>query len=369
MNTVKHILAVIINRYKSNLLLYFLIVIEIAIVISFMTLALNYQMFKEAEKEKSKVNDAKCVLHIETSGQDDSLLVLDQDDVLFLRQQFGQSLDCKIGYSNFFVDGEDPREYYSIYSNNVPENSVFAGEKIRRFVESEEKNEEEKLKICPIPDDFDLYLPESYIEAPVDKDYCVLYPLESYTGYETDPMAFSSICVTLSDTTGDNMEETLRYLHSKYSDNGVYYYYSNEEFRQNYMIEYLSMIPGYFGKTAAVLMLVMLTGFIGIMKTLLFNRKKELAISYACGARRSQLSFELLGEITGVCLAGALTGISIGVWLTLKIDFGLPVTVYGRTVLYIILMISLMVTSVYAPVLRGLRKSSIYEAMTALRKE
>ena len=161
---------------------------------------------------------------------------------------------------------------------------------------------------------------------------------------------------------GSFAEELLQYLNEKYGEE-YSFYFSNQQYEKEYLVEYLSLIPGYLGKVAVILIFIMAVGYAGILKLFFLKRRSELAICSACGASYKSLVKEVILEIGAICLGGCVIGMGVGTILTETVELGLPVHPDIRSYL-IALVLALAMTFLQSGlVLLPLKKDSIYAAL------
>ena len=320
----KYIFFKVLKKYQYLLGIYLLLLLEICIGVVFITLALNYYFFGQQEKQKieSELQRKELVLQAEPKENISTPFEMDEEDVLELDRLVGNKIECITIIHKVVFSGNKAHENDYIFTNHASQ---------------------------------------------YDKKTYKVFPMEELFKSEEGECVYSGVLIGKDVASQEMIEKILNYLQDKY-EQAYSFYFINESFQKQYTVEYLAMVPGYFGKVAMILMFVMTIGFTGVMQLFFYKRKKELAICAACGAKLRDLEKEIIIEISGICIVGGLAGMLIGNVITKTVDFGLPVQVSIKMLVSIILALFSLILFLSSLLIVKIRNNTIYSLLVQTEK-
>ena len=196
---------------------------------------------------------------------------------------------------------------------------------------------------------------------------CGIFPLEEFETAEQVGDYNLTIHVEEGNISEEELQKVLLMLQESHGSN-YQYYLNNPMAEQQYLSEYVTLIPTYLGKLAIVMMLVLVFGFSGILYLYVKRREKGFAVCCAMGVGQKRLCLEILGEIAVICSAGVLAGnVLCRIIMGYKVyDDLFDIRYYGTTVL-ITVIITMLITAAVAvvPILR-IRKMKPIELLQSL---
>ena len=360
----RYILFRIWKKYQYHKLTYVLLVLEIVIGISFVTVALNCFFYGQriSQEEKDTQRNKELMLSVEHLDQMGDNFIPDREDILAIEEVFGEAAEFVIGVREIVNFETAVEDLYHVYTNKVKdENTIYVGEKISKWIDRDLISVEGN--VGEIDTQVKKRLSKINENNEIDTEKMIVSSINHYFIKEDRGnfvSSFSTIYISKSKVSPKEMEKMLEYLKTKYE--GEYkFYFSNINFQQQSQIDYFMLIPGYLGKAAVILLIVMIVGFTGIIELLFLKRKKGLAICAACGASYRTLHLEIIWEILGIVMFSGTLGLMIGNILTRLIDFGIPVPMNLHTVYSVVILMVIMVVIICAPYSYKLQTSSIYE--------
>ena len=245
------------------------------------------------------------------------------------------------------------------------------GSRVRQWIREEKipDVEEAEGKICIRGTWFQLeevfsdhVLPLDCFDQPLETENSIILSAEELPVIGEEANVQCVMTIGNQKENGSVAEKLLQYLNEKYGEE-YSFYFSNQQYEKEYLVEYLSLIPGYLGKVAVILIFIMAVGYAGILKLFFLKRMSELAICSACGASYKSLVKEVILEIGAICLGGCVIGMGAGTILTETVELGLPVRPDIRSYL-IALVLALAMTFLQSGlVLLPLKKDGIYAAL------
>ena len=267
--------------------------------------------------------------------------------------------------------GEDALEYAYILSDQKSSGSAYVGSRARQWIREEKipDVEEAEGKICirgtwfQLEEEFpDHVLPLDCFDQPLKTENSIILSVEELPVIGEEANVQCVMTIGNHKGNGSFAEKLLQDLNEKYGEE-YSFYFSNQQYEKEYLVEYLSLIPGYLGKVAVILIFIMAVGYAGILKLFFLKRMSELAICSACGASYKSLVKEVILEIGAICLGGCVIGMGAGTILTETVELGLPVRPDIRSYL-IALVLALAMTFLQSGlVLLPLKRDSIYAAL------
>lgn len=340
----KYILFRVYKKYKYHKKLNALLIIELAISFSLIALSINYGIYtvQEHATEELRQRDKEISLVISQFDSNIPAFIPTEADIIAMQEMSNTSLEIIIAR---WIIEDTPNglfDYFCLYSSRgINGEYYFAGSKVEQWIEDRQISLSGVFH--ELPENYEITLPGDDVGTVDNTGKYVILPIDQYYS-SIDSNGLEPITIVRLSRLGASpimLEHLLNYLEKEYG-NQYSFSFSNEEYSRNKTVEYLSMIPGYFGKVAIILLANTIIGFAGIEHLIFLKRKKNYGISLACGIPKPSIIVESIFEQMGICLIGAVLGIIVGSILTSKLDFGLAVVPTVKTAIIVILLAILM---------------------------
>lgn len=336
------------QRIWHHKFLYFVLIFELAVGITFITYASNHfysaherQVLLEKSfssdtfalkiSKKNAASSDKAFMpityndyqHIQSLSKDRTTYYVVRNDTGFTPKTV---LDLKIVYTDKIKEALAPSN--ALYGSHLVD--AIRTDQLEHFQYIQIKNQKltdlESLisfPLEPLPSKYDsISLPKSLIDREIILADCILLPLNDYKLFKEEDLANFMLYMDLS---GDSqaqsiINEVLDYLRSQH---GKIYHYSFYKPLEDYVksSESLTELSRYFARMAVIMLLILLIGFRGLVNIFIKKREKSLAISMALGASKKALVFELFLEIFVICQLASILGVLVGNWMTLQVEF------------------------------------------------
>ena len=175
--------------------------------------------------------------------------------------------------------GEDALEYAYILSDQKSSGSAYVGSRVRQWIREEKipDVEEAEGKICIRGTWFQLeevfsdhVLPLDCFDQPLETENSIILSAEELPVIGEEANVQCVMTIGNQKENGSVAEKLLQYLNEKYGEE-YSFYFSNQQYEKEYLVEYLSLIPGYLGKVAVILILSWLLDYAGILKLFFLN--------------------------------------------------------------------------------------------------
>ena len=315
--------------------IYSLLLLEITVAVACIVFAFHYFFYgmEESEKTAAAFRDKELVLQISQTDVQRPSFRPDPEDISRIRQISGGKIHCTTAAFLVTFSGEDALEYAYVLSDQISSGSAYVGSRAWQWIREEKIPDAEEAEggICirgtwyqtetSFPDHV---LPLDCFDQPLEIENCIVLSSEDLPVIREETNVQCVMTIGSQKENGPFAENLLQYLNEKYGEE-YSFYFSNQQYEKEYLVEYLSLIPGYLGKVAVILIFIMAVGYAGILKLFFLKRRSELAICSACGAPRRSIVKEVILEIAAICLGGCVTGTGAGTILTETVELGLPV--------------------------------------------
>lgn len=353
--------------------IYSLLLLEITVAVACIVFAFQYYFYgmEESEKTATAFKNKELVLQITQTDMQGPSFRPDSEDISRIRQMSGGKINCTTAAFLVTFSGEDALEYAYILSDQKSSGSAYVGSRVRQWIREEKIPDVEEAEggICIRGTWFQLeevfsdhVLPLDCFDQPLETENSIILSAEELPVIGEEANVQCIMTIGNQKENGSVAEELLQYLNEKYGEE-YSFYFSNQQYEKEYLVEYLSLIPGYLGKVAVILIFIMSVGYAGILKLFFLKRMSELAICSACGASYKSLVKEVILEIGAICLGGCVIGMGAGTILTETVELGLPVRPDIRSYLIALGLALAMAFLQSGLVLLPLKKDSIYAAL------
>ena len=353
--------------------IYSLLLLEIAVATAFIVFAFHYYFygFEESKRTNAAFKNKELVLHITQTDMQLPSFRPDSEDISRIREISDEKIECTTAIYQVSFSGEDALEYAYVFSNQISSSTAYVGIKVQQWIQEDMITdvEVEGGKVCikgkwflteeAFPDN---KIPFECFDQSLEKESCIILSMEEQSISSEDVNVQCVITISNQKENGPVAEKLLQYLNEKYGEK-YGFYFSNQQYEKEYLVEYLSLIPGYFGKVAVILIFIMAVGYAGILKLFFLKRRGELAISSACGASYKSIVKEVILEIAFICLSGCVIGMAAGTLITKTVELGLPVHPDIRSYLIAFGLALVMTVLQSSLILLSLKRDSIYTAL------
>ena len=369
----RYILFKVRRKLTYHIKIYSLLILEIAVATAFIVFAFHYYFYgiEESKKTTADFKDKELVLHMTKTDMQLPSFRPDSEDIKRISEISEGKIECTTAAFQVFFSDEEAMEYAYVFSNQKRRGTIFVGSQVQQWIREEKIPEvkEAEGKVCirgkwfqteeTFPDNT---LSLDCFDQSLEKENCIILSMENLSIIGEEANVQCVMTISKQKENGPFVENLLQYLNEKYGEE-YSFYFSNQQYEKEYLVEYLSLIPGYFGKVAVILVFIMAVGYAGILKLFFLKRRGELAISSACGASYKSIVKEVILEIAVICLSGCVIGMAVGTIITKNIELGLPVSPDMRSYL-IALGLALVMTILQSIlVLLPLKRDSIYTAL------
>lgn len=384
----------IIRKMSKHLLSYSFLIVELSIGILFFSYGMNF-LFSGLEREhklEKELGNNTFYLNAyslgdggENSGSDVTyddyirIVKLTEAEVDFMAiydltvESRGENIQTKVLYSE--VNKEESVAFYGLGSEQILKDKadrivsslpVEMGK--NRFIVN--YNNQKKTYIT---NELNYDLQDRMLfTGPLMEDLkfgdCIILPLRDYQ--YTDVNSLHQNMLTLRFQKGENIEGELQkvcaYLQQQHGDDYRY------EFK-NIMAEYRDtkdsylQVSQYISRVSVLMLLVLIIGYRGIMNVFLEQRKRELAICLAVGARGWQLILEYVGEVALICFMGIMTGLIMeNILIKHSSSIAFPIRMQGATIMMCIGVALIIIISVLVTFIRFLFRE---QPLCGMRKE
>lgn len=363
------------QRLKKNILIYFILILEIIIGITFITYSLNH-FYSATQRQKvleQTLTDKTMGIRVYNKEDqiDSTEMALSYEDYKYIEKTFNKPanyyivkndigvtdnevVDIKIVYTNINRQKTDDNIawYGSKLKNSLIDNKLENCESVNikgKYLIDMTNNKEYKLEKLPNKHE-NFMLPTLLLESDMSLNNCIVLPLSGYEKFSHEDLANSMLYIDLKDI--DNSEKLLNdmltYLREKHGKYYVYEIYNPLEYYKK-ISKSINELSRYLGRMAVIVLSILLIGFTGIMKIFMKKREKELAINMALGAPKKLLILELFLEVFFICILGTVIGILCGNFLTLNANIDVfNIKIYGKSIVICLfsgIIISLTVVS------------------------
>lgn len=369
----RYILFKVKRKLTYHIKIYSLLLLEIAVATAFIVFAFHYYFYgiEESKKTTAAFKDKELVLHMTRTDMQIPSFRPDSEDINRIREISGGKIECTTAAFQVFFSGEDALEYAYVFSSQKRSGTIFVGSKVQQWIREENilDAEEAEGKVCirgkwfqteeTFPENM---LPLDCFDQSLEKENCIILSMEDFSIISEEANVQCVMTISNQKENGPFAEHLLQYFNKKYGEE-YSFYFSNQQYEKEYLVEYLSLIPGYFGKVAIILSFIMAVGYAGILKLFFLKRRGELAISSACGASYKSIVKEVILEIAVICLSGCVIGMAAGTFITKNVQLGLPVHPDIRSYLIALGLALVMTVLQSSLVLLSLKRDSIYTAL------
>lgn len=315
-------------KCKRNRHIYLFLIMELSVGVLFLTFFLNnWFSYQEIQKRLEKVykpND--YILRIIPKNVGEGEAPVSSEEYEEIQGLCNGNAQIYIIRQNGYTEGEDIYQYNMIFCElnflEIQPRTALVGSqlyeqlsKVKEIIIWDEKYylDGKNIEIKKMDADQENVCLEAAGYLQIDSlEDCILLPMELYGNYEKSDLYGTNIIVPVDGD--DNILNRIEEVLTENKQNKFSYYFENVleifEGRGGYSLS----IAEYFGKMSAVLIVVLILGFWGVLYVLLHKREYEFAVCMALGAKEKQIKRELLIEIATIVFVGCLMGTIIGMY-------------------------------------------------------